>query len=228
LGALVLVGALLLYFVSIWPLGMGYPKSLSLVLAIGGVVFWLCGWQVLKICAFPIAYLLLAMPLPEGIYVQLTMPLRMFATKVTTVLLQVAVPGLDVTPSGTVIDFLYMGEPGRLNVAEACSGMRSLIGLSALGVAIAFLTPRPAYQRLILLVACIPIGVFCNIIRVFITSLLQVFGQDELSRGTAHSLLGLVTFILALSLFSLLGYVMSNLFLDEPEDGAKDDPESAL
>jgi len=219
---LVLVAGLCLYFASIWPLKMGYPKSLSLIITIAGVVLWLCGWQILKVCFFPIVYLLFAMPLPDGIYVQLTMPLRMFATKATTILLQVTVPGLDVTPSGTVIDYLYRGEPGRLNVAEACSGMRSLIGLSALGVAIAFLSPRSTFQRIILLAACLPIGVFCNIIRVYITSLLQVFGQDELARGTAHSLLGLVTFIIALSLFSLLGYILSNLFVDDVEEHSQD------
>lgn len=218
LGALVVLAGLAMYAVAIWPLTMGYPKSVAIVVLIFGIVLWLTGWRMTRVCLFPILYLLLALPLPERMYVRLTMPLRALATKVTTAALNASVPDLMAEPSGTVIVYLHQGQIGKLNVAEACSGMRSLMGLCALGVALAFLGRRPIWQRFLLMISCVPIAVFCNVIRVFITSLLQVYGHEELAQGSAHMMLGLLTFLLAASLFVLESYVLSNLFVEEPED----------
>jgi len=212
------LGALLVYAAAIWPLQMSYPKSLAIVALIFGVVLWLCGWKIARICLFPILYLLLALPLPDRLYVRATMPMRFLATRVTTVAIQATVPDLMAEPTGTTIVYLYNGKTGKLNVAEACSGMRSLMGLCAIGVALAFLGKRPYWQRIILVASCVPIAVVCNVLRVYITSMLQIHGHQDLAQGSAHTFLGILTFMLAAGLFLVETYVLSNLFIDEPED----------
>lgn len=224
LGFLIMLGAMLMYAASIWPLKMGYPKTLAIVLLVLGVVLWLCGWKITRISLVPILYLLLALPLPDRLYVRATMPMRKLATKITTAGLNVTVPDIEAEPTGTTIVYLYHGETRKLNVAEACSGMRSLMGLTALGVALAFLGSRPNWQRILLILSCVPIAVFCNVIRVYITSMLQVHGYEEYARGSAHMMLGILTFMLAAGLFLLESYVLENLFIDEPEESPADPP----
>ena len=79
LGAVVLVGSLVLCFVSAWWWRMAYPQAVSLVGAIFGLTLLLGGWSVVRVAWFPIVFLLLAVPLPQSVYVDLTLPLRRLA-----------------------------------------------------------------------------------------------------------------------------------------------------
>jgi exosortase len=102
-----------------------------------------------------------------------------------------------------------------LNVADACSGMRLLMAFLALGVAMAYLHDRPIWQRLVLLVSTVPIAVFCNIVRVTITGFIYVLIAPEYAQGIYHDALGFAMLPLAFGLYSLLGWVMENLFIEE-------------
>ena len=81
----------------------------------------------------------------------------------------------------------------------------------------AYLGTRPVWQRVIMVSACIPIAVVCNIIRVTITGCIHVFHIRSLASGTPHALLGLAMLPIALGLFALVGYVLKNLFVEVPE-----------
>ena len=220
LGALVLVVSLAIYFFFSWRLPMAYPRAVSLIGAIFGVTLLMGGWGVMRIAWFPILFLLLAVPLPDRQYVQMTMPLRQLASSVAAAVMPLFAEGLHTEAQAVVIDYVMPGRPpGTLNVEEACSGMRSTMAFVTLGVAMAYLGERPGWQRLIMVALCVPIAVLCNTIRVTITGLLHVHGHADLARGTAHELLGLLMFAVALSLFALIGYTLSHLFVEEPEDG---------
>jgi len=219
-GAVILGVSLLTYFFFSWRVPMAYPRAVTLIGAIFGVTLLIGGWGVMRIAWFPILFLFLAVPLPDRQYVQMTMPLRQLASSVAAAVMPVFAEGLHTEAQAVVIDYVMPGRPpGTLNVEEACSGMRSTMAFVTLGVAMAYLGDRPGWQRLIMVALCVPIAVLCNTIRVTITGLLHVYGHADLARGTPHQLLGLLMFAVALSLFALVGYTLSHLFVEEPEHG---------
>ncbi len=216
-GLVVLLAALAVYFISMLLLRMGYPQALSLVPAILGATLLLGGWGVLRLVWFPVCYLALAVPLPDGLYFDVTFPLRRIASYVAGGLLAV-ITGAHTDVSGVVIDYVHRGTPGQLNVEEACSGMRLIMAFVALGMAMAYLGERPTWQRIVMVVACVPIAIVCNVIRVTTTGCIHIYHFDNLASGTPHELLGLAMLPIALGLFAALGYVLKHLFVDEPPE----------
>jgi exosortase len=220
LGALVLAASLLLYFLSVWHLRMHYPQALSIVGVVFGLALLFGGMRTMRIAWFPILFLLFAIPLPERYYVLLTMPLRAWASSAAAVIMPLVQPGLYTEAQTVVIDYVMPGRPpGTLNIEEACSGLRLMMSFFALGVAMAYLGARPTWQRVLMVVSCIPIAVLCNTVRVTVTGLLQINGHEDLARGTAHQVLGIGMLLLAFGFYFLLGYVLSHLFVEEADDG---------
>lgn len=234
-GLVVIVVMLGVYFATIAIRPITYARPLCFIATVAGVTLYMGGWQIMRIAWFPIAFLLFAVPLPGHVYVSLTMPLRRIATVVASTLLSL-IPDLQADVSGVVIDYTYNGAFGSLNVEEACSGMRLLMAFVTLGVAMAYLGDRPLWQRSVMVVACVPIAVLCNIIRVTTTGLLFVFkdqpvgerwGLETLTRGTPHALLGLAMLPIAMGLFGLVGWVLSNIFVDDPSPAVEGRGESS-
>lgn len=217
LGAVVVLLSLAMYFIAAWRLRMSYPQALSLVGAIFGVTLLLGGWRVMRIAWFPILFLVLAVPLPDRLYVALTMPLRQWASTAAAALMPLFISGLHTDAQAVVIDYVMPGKPpGTLNVEEACSGMRLMMAFLTLGVAMAYLGDRPLWQRVIMVLSCVPIALFCNTLRVTVTGLFIVLDLGNLATGTPHQLLGIIMLLVALSLFALVGYVLRHLFVEVP------------
>ena len=215
-GVVILALSLAVYFIGAWRLGMAYPRGLSIVGAIFGTTLLLGGWGTIRLVWFPILFLLFAVPLPQGLYVELTLPLRKMASMAAAAAMPLFAPGLYTEAQAVVIDYVMPGRPpSTLNVEEACSGMRLMMAFVALGVAMAYIQERPLWQRVILVLSCLPVAVFCNAIRVTTTGLLIVHGHPELARGTPHQLLGILTLGIALGLFTLFGYVLSHLIVED-------------
>ncbi len=224
-GLVVLLASLACYLLTIWVYHYSYPRALTLVGCIVGLTLFLGGWGVLRAAWFPIVFLIFAIPLPQGIYVGLTMPLQRLASLVTASVLSM-LPNVYAEVSGVVVDYTYGSVSGHLNVEQACSGMRSMMAIITLGVAAAYLGDRPRWQRITMVIACLPIAVACNTVRVTATGLLHVYQDSALGRRlhfdwltgpTPHAMLGLITFLIAVALFSLVGWVLSNLLIDEVE-----------
>jgi len=195
-----------------------YPKSVALVMSVMGVVLMSCGWPWARWSWFAMAFLLFALPIPVRLYVQLTMPLRFIAAQVSAAMLSL-LPGMEAEARGTVVDYIYQGQVGTpLDIERACSGIRLLMTMMALGVAMAFVSERPLWHRLIMILSCVPIAVFCNIIRVTSTGFMVVLGQEELARGFWHTMLGLGMLLIAFSLYGGISYVLNHLLIEsEPE-----------
>ncbi len=218
LGAVIVALSFGAFFFSSWWARMAYPQALSLIGTLIGLVLLLGGWSVLRVVWFPIAFLALAVPFPHRLYFEVTTPLRIMASKAAAALLPLLIPGLHTEAQAVVIDYMRAGSlPGQLNVEEACSGMRLLMAFVTLGIAMAYLGDRPAWQRAVMVVSCLPIAIFCNVVRVTTTGYLTIMGRTDLAQGTAHQLLGMSMLLLALGLFSLLGYVLSHLFVESLE-----------
>jgi len=201
----------------------GYPQPLSILVLIAGVVLLIRGWRTLWLTAFPIAFLFLAIPPPARIYRHVTQPLQQIAAIVSAYLLN-ALPGvIEVERAGVNLAF-YMegGHSGTFTVAGACSGMRSLMAFVALGLAIAYVSRRPLWHRIILCVCVVPVAVFCNILRVIITGSLQMYGHEELAGGSSHAILGLLMFALGISFYLAVLWVLDHLFVEGPDESDAD------
>jgi exosortase len=213
-GLVLMAVTLLAYQYFLWILPMNYPQDTMMLLCLLGIVIYLCGLPILRHIWVPWLYLFFAIPLPKGIYFSLTDPLRRMAAVVATQVLSLD-PNLDISKVGSTIEYIYKGKSGALGIADACSGMRSTVTLCALGVAVAFISERPWWQRLILIVACVPIAIFSNFIRVTVTSILHVYVDPKYAGGTYHTLLGMVTLLIALGMFLGLGWLLNSLFVEE-------------
>jgi len=200
---------------SIYPLKMGYPQILAVLGTIFGVIWFCCGWRVIVVAWLPILYLFFALPLPQRLYEQLTIPLRKMASGIAAVVLNV-IPNLHAEARGVIIDGFYNGQPFQLSVAEACAGMRLMMAFVALGVAMAYLSDRPYWHRVILLLATVPIAIFCNFIRVTTTGLLYVMVDPTFATGRFHSTLGLCMLPIAFLLYWLIAILLNSFYIEEP------------
>jgi exosortase len=204
-------------------LKIGYLPDLSLVSMIAGLVLLVVGWRALWLTLFPIGFLMLAIPPPERIYRAFTQPLQHGVAVVSTALLNLF-PGADVSHEGFQVNFqMSSGLTGSFAIAGACSGMRSLMAFIALGLAMAYFTPRAIWQRIAMAVVVLPVAVFCNVLRVLITGALQMYGYAHLAKGTTHTMLGFLSFGIGFALYLLILYVLDHLYVEEAPDGPRDD-----
>lgn len=208
-GLALLVAALAFYWINLWALRVGYFQSIGMLLCLLGIVIFLCGLPVLRHVWMPWLYLFFAVPLPHGVYFGLTDPLRQLAASAATIAMRVT--GLQLERAGSTLEYVYQGVRGKLEVADACAGMRSTITLCALGVAVAFLSERPWWQRLVMIASCVPIAILANFVRVTTTCFLHVYVDPIYAKGTYHTLLGLASLALAFLLFNALGWILAHL-----------------
>lgn len=199
---LILVVLGLLFFV----LGNGaaeyFTVRFSFVLTLFGLVYYLMGLEFVRKTWFELFFLLFMIPIPYVIYFSATFPMQLLASKITAGVLNFI--GMGVVRQGNIIHI-----PGySLEVAEACSGMRSLISLLALGALYAYLTQKRFSAKLILFLSTIPIAVVANVFRVFVTSLLAYTVSNEVTQEPLHTLMGLSVFVVAFILLFIEGWIL--------------------
>ena len=216
LGLVLLIGCLVLYFLNIAHFSFGYASPILMIASLGMIVLFLGGWKLVKYAWLPVTYLIFAVPLPGRFEKAMTIPMRKLAASIASGVLNF-VPELETNANGAVVDVVYKGvQMGEgLDVADACSGMRLLTAFLALGVAMAYLHYRPAWQRLVLLACTVPIAIACNVIRVTTTCFIYILWNPEYAKGIYHDLLGMLMLPLAFGMYGLIAWFMSNLFEDE-------------
>lgn len=209
LGILVLGVLTMIY--SFYPIGNHWMCQLSMIEMLFGLVLYLGGRDVVRFTWLPIAYLMLAMPVPAIYYARIAVPLQEVAASSSTLLLRLFGVHISVAASNLQI-VSVTGNTYPLTVAEACSGVRSLMAFIALGVAMAYLEPRPMWQRAVLVASTLPITVACNVIRVTITCAMFVVDRPEYGRDFMHAFVGLLLLIPALGMLLLLSWLIRKLF----------------
>jgi exosortase len=174
----------------------------SLVFLLAGIVLYLFGWAVLKILALPIGFLLFMVPLPYIVYDAAAFPLKLFISKVSVFVLKAM--GVIVWREGNIIMF----PETILEVADACSGLRSLMSLAALAVALAFLSQKSVVKRTLLILSALPIAIFTNMLRVIVTGFLAQYYGAAAAEGFFHEFAGMAVFVLAMFLLFGVGAVL--------------------
>jgi len=184
--------------------GEYYSQRFSIIIMLYGFILSFLGTDVLKICFWPIAYLIFMIPLPYVIYNEIAFPLKLFATHIATNCLQFL--GFPIYSSGNIIYLPHM----TLEVADACSGIRSLISILALAVILAKFTQDTWFKRILLVILSIPIVIAANILRIIITGILAV-EDPVLAQGFFHEFTGEIVFILGLVLLFIVAFLLKRI-----------------
>jgi exosortase len=177
--------------------------SFSMVLLLAGLVIYVYGFLMFKELIFELFLLLFMIPVPAQIYSKLTIPLQLFVSKVSVDISSLL--GLPIYREGNVIHL-----PGQtLQVVQACSGLRSMISLLTLSAIFAYLTLKSNVLRTVLFFSGIPAAILVNIIRVLLMVLAFYYFNYDLTKGTTHTVFGMIIFILALIFIAIIKGVLS-------------------
>ncbi len=164
----------------------------SLVVVLIGLLAFILGYRYVRVLSLPLGFLVFMVPLPNLVFNAIAFPLQLLASQFAVATLHaIAVPALR---EGNVI----LLPNGALEVVEACSGLRSLISLTATSVLLAAVMLRGAFLRLVLVVLSIPIAVLTNGFRVSGTGVLAYHFGTNVAEGFFHGFSGWMVFLAAL------------------------------
>jgi exosortase len=179
-------------------------QGLALVAAVASGAFYLGGSPGLRVLAFPLAFLVFMVPLPSDWLTPLIVNLQLPVSSTAVDLLGWL--GSAVARSGNVIE-LPGGE--TLFVAEACSGITSLVTLTPLAIVLAYFTEKTLARRLTIVLAVIPAAMLGNLLRVIATVMAaERYGAEAATGNWLHESAGLITFTLACLALIGLGSLM--------------------
>jgi exosortase len=196
-GLVVLAGSIAVLLAGIYGSEL-FLTRISIVGTVAGAMLFLGGWQRLRVMTFPIAVLLLMIPLPGIIFNQIAFPLQLLASRVGEATLSAA--EIPVLREGNVLVLANTS----LEVAEACSGIRSLVSLLTLGIVFGYFTESRVWMRVIIALSTIPIAIVANGGRVAGTGIAAHRFGPEAAQGFLHEFSGLMVFVVAFVM--LLGF----------------------
>ena len=179
-----------------------FTSRMSFILLLTGLIWTFFGWAMLKALRFPLLILVLAIPFPAIVFNQITFPLQLLASRIASDILPVL--GVPTLHEGNVIELPVM----KLEVAEACSGIRSLMSLFTLAVFYGYFLERTTKRRVLLALASIPIAVAANVVRIVGTGLCVQYWDPEKALGFFHEFSGWVIFVISLACLYLVHRAM--------------------
>jgi exosortase len=182
-----------------------FLSRVSFILLAAGAIWMVWGRPMLRNFRFVLLVLVLAIPLPAVVFNQITFPLQLFASRVASSLLPLA--GVPVLREGNVIQLPAM----QLEVAEACSGIRSLLSLFTLAVIYGYFLEKRTSRRVVLAIASVPIAVAANVARIFGTGLCVQYWDPDKAMGFFHEFSGWLMFIVSLG-FLYMVHRLTGLF----------------
>lgn len=179
-------------------------SMLGLILLLWGLPFLLYGYGVARWLIFPCAYLLLAIPL--NFIDSMTSPLRILATTTAGSLLNGF--GLQVKQVGSGL-FSEAGNAFAFTVAPECSGLRSLLAMTALMAFFAWYSQKTLVKKWILFLCCIPVAIIANICRIILVVAAAAFFGQEAAMGLWHDYSGYPIFLISILLMLLLDRLLN-------------------
>ena len=213
-GLLCVLAGLLLLIVGL--LGAArFATRLSMVVVLVGAVAFMRGWAAVRVMAFPLAFLLLMIPVPAILFNKIAFPLQLLASRVgETMLSAMSIPVLR---EGNMIVLART----TLEVAEACSGIRSLISLLTLGIIFGYFVDERSAVRVFVAASTVPIAIMANGFRVAGTGAAAHYFGDQAAQGFFHSFSGWLMFVVAFGLLFAMTHIA--LRIAPPTDSAGPD-----
>jgi len=188
-----------------------FLQASAVLVTLVGVLLTCGGIALVRELAFPLLLLPFMIPLPALIYNKITLPLQFFASWVAeNVLNFINIPTLR---DGNVLELPHQ----KLNVAEACSGIRSLLSLTFLSLVYTYFFDRRVWMRVTLFIATVPIAILANAARVTITGIVSEKIDPSLAHGFSHTVEGWIIFLVALGMLIALHSIL-NRFTKHPEE----------
>ncbi len=176
-----------------------FLSRVSLLLVLAGIVIQFCGWRYFRAALFPWAVLFLTIPLPRILFAEVTLPLQFLSSRLGSGLLDLA--GIQNLREGNLIHLHSL----TLDVAEACSGLRSLMSLVTVSVVYGYVFRFKRWQRLLLVIGAIPVAIAANGVRIMGSGVVgEYWGRDK-SEGFFHGFSGVVVFVFSFVLLISLG-----------------------
>jgi exosortase len=166
----------------------------SIIFTLAGIVLFLFGWKHLRILTFPLVFLLLMIPIPAIIFNQIAFPLQLLASRVGETAISAA--NIPVLREGNVLVLAST----TLEVAEACSGIRSLVSLITLGVLYGYFTDKRLWVRTTITLSAIPVAILANGARVAGTGIAANWMGPAAAEGFFHEFSGWSVFVVAFAL----------------------------
>jgi exosortase len=204
-GGIILAASMAVYVIA-YTGQVAVATRLMIVTSLIGLVLFNYGREVFGILKFPLIYLVFMVPVPVSIYSLVAFPLQLFATKVSHFLISLV--QIPVYREGNMLYFVQT----QLEVAQACSGLRSMMAFVMLSVLFAYLIDRGWGKRILLVASAIPLAIFANIVRVTGTGILAHFYGGDVARGFLHEFSGLAVFAFGFVLMFLLYWLLNREF----------------
>lgn len=217
-----------------------YTQRLSLILLCAGVAVYFAGFAMLRMLLVPLSLLFLAIPIPAIVFNKIAFPLQLFASRCAV--WSMSMLGIPVLRQGNIIELkpLNSFDTKKLEVVEACSGIRSLMTLITLAVVFAYFTHAPSdndsnggtrfgwlrsywfWRAVIIIGSAVPIAILTNAFRVSGTGVLAHYYGTEVADGFFHSFSGWAIYIVAFILLFCIGMILDRF---KPDDEAGEHPE---
>jgi exosortase len=175
-----------------------FVTRLSLLGVIAGVIVQLAGWKQLRVCLFPICLVALAIPLPALLFNEIAFPMQLLASRCGEAALHMF--NVPVVREGNVIRL----DRATLEVAEACSGIRSLISLGTVAVVYGYLGGQPPLPRAVVALSVLPVVIVANGLRVAGAGLLAHAYGPQAAAGFLHTFSGWLFFGAAVLMLALI------------------------
>lgn len=203
-----------------------YTQRLSLILLLAGIIVYFWGFKLFQLLLVPLGLLFLAMPIPAIIFNKIAFPLQLFASRCAVWAMSAL--GIPVLRQGNIIELkpLNSFDTKKLEVVEACSGIRSLMTLVTLAVVFAYFTHAPEdngrgsggrfgwlksywfWRSVIIVGSAVPIAILTNAFRVSGTGVLAHYYGTQVADGFFHSFSGWVVYIVAFILLFGIGMII--------------------
>lgn len=191
-GMAVVAGGLVILVLGVYGAEL-FLSRVSLLIVLAGLTLTFGGRDVLKELRFVFLVLLLAIPIPALIFNQITLPLQTLSARSASALLPLF--GVPVLREGNVIALPTM----KLEVAQACSGIRSLLSLLTVSILVGYFLERSVLRRTLLAAASVPIAIVANCLRIVGTGLCIQYLDPEKALGFFHEFSGWVMFLVSLA-----------------------------
>jgi exosortase len=204
LGLMVFAGGLALLIVGFLGAEL-FTTRISLIITLIGMIAFLFGWAHVRALAFPLGFLLLMIPLPAIVFNRIAFPLQLLASRFGESCISAA--NIPVLREGNVLVLANTS----LEVAEACSGIRSLVSLITLGLVFGYFADERMWVRTLIVLSTIPVAIVSNGARVAGTGILAHFYGAAAAEGFFHEFSGWVVFIAAFLMILALQRIILRL-----------------
>jgi len=180
-----------------------FSARFSFVLLLASMALYFLGWMFLRKTWFAFFFMLFMIPIPYVIYYSFTFPMQLFASKIASFALGII--GLPLFRFGNV---LHLPGGQALEVAEACSGLRSIVSLLALGALLAYFTQENRAKAVVLFLSTIPIAIFGNVVRISFTAIGTYAISEKFVEGALHEMAGMLVFLFSLIMLLIVGSLL--------------------